>query len=92
MEPGTLKSIIGPNGAGKTTLFNLLSGQLRPSEGRVLFRGEDVTGWGAARRTRAGIGRSFQLTNVFPTLSVLENVRLARTWQDAVVPPEGGGP
>ncbi|HSE94253.1 MAG TPA: ABC transporter ATP-binding protein [Methylomirabilota bacterium] len=77
VEPGTLKSIIGPNGAGKTTLFNLLSGQLRPSEGRVLFRGEDVTGWGAARRTQAGIGRSFQLTNVFPTLSVLENVRLA---------------
>jgi branched-chain amino acid transport system ATP-binding protein len=77
VEAGTLKSIIGPNGAGKTTLFNLLSGQLRPSAGRVLFRDEDVTGWSAARRTRAGIGRSFQLTNVFPTLSVLENVRLA---------------
>jgi branched-chain amino acid transport system ATP-binding protein len=77
VEAGTLKSIIGPNGAGKTTLFNLLSGQLRPSEGRVLFRGQDVTGWSAARRTRAGIGRSFQLTHVFPTLSVLENVRLA---------------
>lgn len=72
-----LKSIIGPNGAGKTTLFNLLSGQYRASEGRIAFKGEDITGWSAARRTRAGIGRSFQLTNIFPTLSVLENVRVA---------------
>jgi branched-chain amino acid transport system ATP-binding protein len=74
---GTLKSIIGPNGAGKTTLFNLLSGQYRPTEGRVVFAGRDVTALGAAARTRLGIGRSFQLTNVFPTLTVLENVRLA---------------
>jgi branched-chain amino acid transport system ATP-binding protein len=73
----TLKSIIGPNGAGKTTLFNLLSGQYRASEGRIAFKGQDITAWNAARRTRAGIGRSFQLTNIFPTLSVLENVRLA---------------
>ncbi len=77
VAPGTLKSIIGPNGAGKTTLFNLLSGQYRPSEGRVWFRGEDVTRLGAAARARRGIGRSFQLTNVFPTLTVRENVRLA---------------
>jgi branched-chain amino acid transport system ATP-binding protein len=77
VAPGTLKSIIGPNGAGKTTLFNLLSGQHRPSAGRVYFKGEDVTPLGAAARTRRGIGRSFQLTNVFPTLTVLENVRLA---------------
>jgi branched-chain amino acid transport system ATP-binding protein len=74
---GTLKSIIGPNGAGKTTFFNLLSGQYRPSEGRIAFEGRDITRWTAAARTRLGIGRSFQLTNVFPTLSVLENVRLA---------------
>jgi branched-chain amino acid transport system ATP-binding protein len=74
---GALKSIIGPNGAGKTTLFNLLSGQYRASEGRIAFKGEDITGWSAARRTRAGIGRSFQLTNIFATLSVLENVRVA---------------
>jgi branched-chain amino acid transport system ATP-binding protein len=74
---GTLKSIIGPNGAGKTTFFNLLSGQYRPSEGRIAFAGRDITAWTAAARTRLGIGRSFQLTNVFPTLSVLENVRLA---------------
>jgi len=73
----SLKSIIGPNGAGKTTLFNLVSGQYRPSAGRVLFKGRDVTRDDAAARTRLGIGRSFQLTNVFPTLTVLENVRLA---------------
>jgi branched-chain amino acid transport system ATP-binding protein len=73
----TLKSIIGPNGAGKTTLFNLVSGQYRPTGGQVLFKGRDVTGLGAAARTRLGIGRSFQLTNVFSSLSVLENVRIA---------------
>jgi branched-chain amino acid transport system ATP-binding protein len=77
VPPRALKSIIGPNGAGKTTLFNLLSGQYRATEGRIALKGADVTGWSAARRTRAGIGRSFQLTNIFPTLSVLENVRIA---------------
>jgi branched-chain amino acid transport system ATP-binding protein len=77
VAPGSLKSIIGPNGAGKTTFFNLLSGQYRPSEGRIAIKGEDVTGWSAAARTRLGIGRSFQLTNIFATLTVLENVRLA---------------
>ena len=77
MVPFTLKSIIGPNGAGKTTFFNLLSGQYRPTAGRILFKGRDITRRGAAARTRLGIGRSFQLTNIFPTLSVLENVRLA---------------
>ena len=77
IAPAALKSIIGPNGAGKTTFFNLLSGQYRPTEGRVFFKGEDVTRLGAAARTRRGIGRSFQLTNVFPTLTVLENVRIA---------------
>jgi len=73
----SLKSIIGPNGAGKTTFFNLLSGQYRPSSGSVFFKGVDVSSVSAAARTAMGIGRSFQLTNVFPTLSVLENVRLA---------------
>lgn len=75
--PYTLKSIIGPNGAGKTTFFNLISGQYKPSSGQILFRGRDISGLGAADRTRLGIGRSFQLTNIFPNLSVLENVRLA---------------
>jgi len=77
VAPATLKSIIGPNGAGKTSFFNLLSGQYRPSDGTIQFKGRDVTGLGAAARTRLGIGRSFQLTNIFPTLTVLENVRLA---------------
>jgi len=71
------KSIIGPNGAGKTTLFNLLSGQLKPSKGNIYFKGEEITNMSPSIRTRKGIGRSFQLTNVFPNLTVLENVRLA---------------
>jgi len=77
IRPDAVTVLLGRNGAGKTTLFNLLSGQYRPSEGRIAFKGRDVTGWSAAARTRLGIGRSFQLTNIFPTLSVLENVRLA---------------
>ena len=75
--PGTLTVIVGPNGAGKTTYFNLVSGQLRASGGQVFLNGADVTGHGPARRTRLGIGRAFQLTNLFPRLSVMENVRLA---------------
>lgn len=71
------QSIIGPNGAGKTTFFNLLSGQLRPTKGRILFKGTDITKLSPPYRTRMGMGRSFQITNVFPSLSVLENVRLA---------------
>lgn len=71
------KSIIGPNGAGKTTFFNLLSGQLRPTKGKIFFQERDITGLNPTERTRLGIGRSFQITNVFPNLTVLENVRLA---------------
>jgi branched-chain amino acid transport system ATP-binding protein len=77
VEPFTLKSIIGPNGAGKTTLFNLLTGQYRASEGSILFRGQDISSMGPAMRARLGMGRSFQLTNIFPNLTVLENVRVA---------------
>jgi len=76
-QPGTLTSIVGPNGAGKTTYFNLISGQLRATEGQVLLYGEDVTRASAPTRTRKGMGRAFQLTNLFPSLSVIENVRLA---------------
>lgn len=71
------KSIIGPNGAGKTTFFNLLSGELKPTEGEVYLRGEAITHLSSVDRARKGIGRSFQITNVFPNLTVLENVRLA---------------
>ncbi len=73
----TFCSIIGPNGAGKTTFFNLVSGQLAPSEGKIEFKGQDITRLPAYRRMRAGMGRTFQITNVFPNLTVLENVRLA---------------
>jgi branched-chain amino acid transport system ATP-binding protein len=76
-EPGTLTSIVGPNGAGKTTYFNLISGQLPASDGRVLLDGEDLGRLPAPLRTRKGLGRAFQLTQLFPNLTVLENVRLA---------------
>ncbi len=75
--PGTLTVIVGPNGAGKTTYFNLVSGQLAATSGSVLLDGADITRLGPARRTRLGIGRAFQLTNLFPLLTVMENVRLA---------------
>ena len=73
----TLHSIIGPNGAGKTTLFNLVSGVLKPTAGRVIFKGDDITNMPSYRITRLGMSRSFQITNLFPTLTVLENIRLA---------------
>ncbi len=76
-RPGELTAIVGPNGAGKTTYFNLMSGQLRATSGSVLVRGVDVTKLDAPRRARLGLGRAFQLTNLFPALSVFENVRLA---------------
>ena len=76
-EAGTLTAIVGPNGAGKTTYFNLISGQLPASEGSVSLNGEDITALPAPLRTRRGLGRAFQLTQLFPHLSVVENVRLA---------------
>ena len=75
--PGTLTAIVGPNGAGKTTYFNLISGQIKASAGSVWLDGWDISRLGVSARTRAGLGRAFQLTNLFPRLSVLENVRLA---------------
>ena len=75
--PGTLTAIVGPNGAGKTTYFNLISGQLRATSGQVIVEGEDITGLAPSARTRRGLGRAFQLTNLFPQLTALENVRLA---------------
>lgn len=77
-------SVIGPNGAGKTTLFNLFSGQLKPTSGSIYFRGENITTASTVNRTRKGIGRSFQLTNVFPNLTTIENVRLAVQSQEKV--------
>ncbi len=74
LEEGVLTSVIGPNGSGKSTLINLLTGHLPVQAGRVLFRGRDVTHLAVHRRVRLGICRSFQIANVFPALTVLENV------------------
>ena len=74
---GLFVSIIGPNGAGKTSLFNLLSGLYRPTAGRIFLRGEEITPLPPFARVRRGLGRSFQLTTIFPGLSTLENARLA---------------
>ena len=76
-QPGTLTAIVGPNGAGKTTYFNLISGQIAATSGEVFLHGRTLAGMSPSARTRAGLGRAFQLTNLFPKLSVLENVRLA---------------
>jgi len=73
----TIHAIIGPNGAGKTTLFNLLSGVMPPTTGQVFYNGQDITRFTPQKRAHLGIGRSYQITNIFPNLTVLENVRLA---------------
>jgi len=74
VAPGTLHSVIGPNGSGKTTLFNLISGEIRPTDGRVWFGERDITGLASHRLPHLGLARCFQRTNVFPKLSVYENV------------------
>src|SRR5262245_32539246 len=77
VEPGELLGLIGPNGSGKTTLFNCVTGVLRPSGGRVRFEGEDITGLSADGIARRGISRTFQLIQVFPEMTVLENMLMA---------------
>jgi len=74
---GGISAIIGPNGAGKTTLFNLITGHLHPDSGQVLFKGREVTGIPPHDLCRLGMGRSFQRTNIFPRLSVFENIQAA---------------
>jgi len=74
---GELRAIIGPNGAGKTTFFNLISGSFRPTGGTILFDDRDVTAMPAHRRVTLGMGRTFQITEIFPELSVFENVRIS---------------
>ena len=76
VEPGEKRAVIGPNGAGKTTLFNLITGYLTPDSGRVVFDGVDITSQPTFRIARAGIGRAFQITSIFPKLTVFENVQL----------------
>jgi branched-chain amino acid transport system ATP-binding protein len=77
VEAGELRAVIGPNGAGKTTFFNLISGFLTPTSGRIRFNGEDITAMLPARRVWRGMARTFQVTEVFPELSVRENLRIA---------------
>ena len=74
---GEMIGVIGPNGAGKTTLFNLISGVMRPTTGSIALNGREITSAPIHRRAKAGLGRTFQTSNLFPRLSVLENVRLA---------------
>jgi len=76
VEPGELRAVIGPNGAGKTTFFNLITGSFTPSAGRIVFDGRDVTDLLPARRVWCGIARTFQVTEVFPELTVRENLRI----------------
>jgi ABC-type uncharacterized transport system ATPase subunit len=74
---GEIRSIIGPNGAGKTTFISMISGHQRPTEGRILFSGHDITSWSVPKRARLGIARKFQTPSVFPELTVSENLELA---------------
>src|SRR5579863_5174813 len=75
--PGEIRAIIGPNGAGKSTLFNCLTGVLRPTSGHIWFGGDDITGLSPDRISQKGIARSYQITNILPNATVLENVRIA---------------
>lgn len=77
MEAGEVSAIIGPNGAGKTTLFNLITGHLKPDEGHFFFQGREITSLPPYKICRLGMGRSFQITNIFPRLSVYENIQVA---------------
>jgi branched-chain amino acid transport system ATP-binding protein len=101
LEPGEIHAVIGPNGAGKTTLINQLSGDLLPDEGRIVLDGRDLTRAPPWRRALAGLGRSYQITSVFPEFSVLQNVALAvqshaghsfRFWRAAMSEPALVGP
>jgi branched-chain amino acid transport system ATP-binding protein len=76
VAPGELRAVIGPNGAGKTTFFNLITGFFRPTSGRIMFENDDVTDLLPARRVWRGIARTFQITEVFPELTVHENLRI----------------
>ena len=77
IRPGMLTSIIGPNGAGKSTFFNMLSGSFAPSDGQIVFMGKDITGMRPHEFAHTGIAKSFQITNLFPNFTALENVRIA---------------
>ncbi len=77
VERGEIRAIIGPNGAGKTTVFNMVAGNLPPTRGQIFFKGRDITPLPPHRRSQLGLGRSYQITNLFPNLSAFENLRVA---------------
>jgi branched-chain amino acid transport system ATP-binding protein len=77
VEPGELRAVIGPNGAGKTTFFNLISGFFPPTSGRIIFQGQDITEMPEYKRVKQGMARTFQVTEIFPELTVRENIRVA---------------
>lgn len=77
VDKGEVVAVIGPNGAGKTTLFNLITGQLKPDQGRIMFKGDDIAGLPPYEICKKGIGRSFQVVNIFSRLTVFENVQVA---------------
>jgi branched-chain amino acid transport system ATP-binding protein len=77
VERGELRAVIGPNGAGKTTFFNVIAGRIPPTKGEIWFKGENITHLPTYVITKKGIGRSYQITNIFPKLTVFENIRLA---------------
>ncbi len=77
VAPGELRAVIGPNGAGKTTFFNMISGFMAPTQGEIVFNGEDVTAFPAYRRVKIGMARTFQITEIFPELTVRQNVQIA---------------
>jgi branched-chain amino acid transport system ATP-binding protein len=76
VEPGELRAVIGPNGAGKTTFFNMISGFFPPTAGTITFEGKDITAWPVHKRVAAGMARTFQITEIFPELSIRENLRV----------------
>jgi len=94
LEQGEIRAIIGPNGAGKTTLLNMISGRMMPSSGRIILRGEDITGLRAWQRVMRGVVYTFQITSIFPRLSCYDNValaaqrRLTAGWLDRLGVPE----
>jgi branched-chain amino acid transport system ATP-binding protein len=94
VAPGERHAVIGPNGAGKSTLFNIISGGLRPRRGAVVFKGRDITGFRPHAVARLGVGRSFQIINVFPQLTVFQNILQCRSFPSWPADGRvvGGGP
>lgn len=87
IEADRVHALIGPNGAGKTTLFNALTGVVRPSRGRVMFDGEDITGWSPRRIARRRLVRTFQITSIFPGLTVFDNIAVAAQAKYGILGP-----